>query len=206
MPGVVRDLVTYLNGDPFRSALSEFKRVRSEFDPGLVRTVLNHANRVRSEWARSNIDCALSELDRAVNWAEVSRAMAIRRTAVDERGRAEMVPIETEFDAESAEMIAETQDAPHDHGLPDIFVASLHGNIQRKLLRALNGKGNVLIDEVLHAVYGSKDESKLEALLKAVQRANARLTEKNLNCEIRREGETLLLSPVNDENTDTTVL
>ena len=52
------------------------------------------------------------------------------------------------------------------------------------------------LGEVLKAVYGTKDMNKLDALLKAKCRANAKLSADNKNCEIRQEGETLILSPV----------
>jgi hypothetical protein len=78
--------------------------------------------------------------------------------------------------------------------LSDDFVASLSGQTQRKLLRAVNGKGRVQIADVLTGVYGSRDTRKLEALLKAKDRVNRTLAEKNAGCELRREGETLILS------------
>jgi hypothetical protein len=78
--------------------------------------------------------------------------------------------------------------------LAETFVASISGPRQRMLLRALNGKGNVPIADVLHSVYGSKDDSNLEALLKAKDRVNALLATENAGCELRREGETLILS------------
>jgi len=76
--------------------------------------------------------------------------------------------------------------------LAEDFVSSLHGSKQRCLLRAVNGKGNVPIAEVLRALYGSND--KMEALLKAKDRLNAILAAKTKGCEVRQEGETLILS------------
>ncbi len=78
--------------------------------------------------------------------------------------------------------------------LSEDFVASLSGQTQRKLLRAVNGRGRVQIADVLSVVYGSRDTRKIEALLKAKDRVNRTLAEKNAGCELRREGETLILS------------
>jgi hypothetical protein len=80
--------------------------------------------------------------------------------------------------------------------LSDEAVYAFSGNTQRRLLRAVNGKGHVPIAEVLRAVYGSTDNSNQEALLKAKDRLNGKLAEKGMGCELKREGETLILSRV----------
>jgi hypothetical protein len=78
--------------------------------------------------------------------------------------------------------------------LSEDYIAALSGKTQRKLLRAVNGKGNVLIENVLLAVYGSKDKAKLDALMRAKDRVNRQLTMDGQGHEVRREGETLVLS------------
>jgi hypothetical protein len=80
--------------------------------------------------------------------------------------------------------------------LDDVLVSSVSGYVQRRLLRALNGKGNVLISRVLYAVYGSEDKRNLEALLKAKDRLNANLAERRERCAVCQEGETLILAPL----------
>jgi hypothetical protein len=75
-------------------------------------------------------------------------------------------------------------------------VDSVSGATQRKLLRAINGRGNVAINEVLSAVYGSEDAKKLETLLKSKDRLNCTLSMKNAKCEVRKEGNTLTLRPI----------
>jgi hypothetical protein len=78
----------------------------------------------------------------------------------------------------------------------DDYIAALSGNTQRKLLRAVNGKGTVPIADVLRAVYGSTDPARLDGLLRAKDRVNIRLAEDNKRYELRRKGETLILSPL----------
>jgi hypothetical protein len=80
--------------------------------------------------------------------------------------------------------------------LSEQYIASISGPVQRKLLRAVNGKGNVRIVEVLRAVYGSTDQNKEEALLKAHERVNRKLAEDGKDFELCRQGETLILSPL----------
>ena len=80
--------------------------------------------------------------------------------------------------------------------LGEDFIASVSGRTQRAVLRAVNGQGSMPIVDVLISVYGSKDSKKLEALLKAKDRINQLLAAKNLNCELRRRGETMILSKV----------
>jgi hypothetical protein len=83
---------------------------------------------------------------------------------------------------------------PHVPALSDDYVAATSGKRQRLLLRAVNGKGRVLIEDVLAAVYGSKDKRNLDALMKVKERVNRRLTQDDQGHEVRREGETLVLS------------
>lgn len=80
--------------------------------------------------------------------------------------------------------------------LEDDYVASISGAVQRKLLRAVNGKGNVAISAVLKAVYGTKDEDKLPALLKAKDRVNAKLATDKKGYVLQQKGKTFLLSPL----------
>lgn len=80
--------------------------------------------------------------------------------------------------------------------LNEALVASISGKIQRQLLGVLNGKTNVLINDVLKAVYDTSDNRKREALLKAKDRLNKWLAENNTGVEVRQEGDTLVLSPV----------
>jgi hypothetical protein len=80
---------------------------------------------------------------------------------------------------------------PH---IPETLVDSLSGRTQRKLLRALNGKGNVRISQVLITVYGTDDAKNMEALLKAKVRLNQTLTELGAGYEVKKQGETLMLS------------
>jgi hypothetical protein len=60
----------------------------------------------------------------------------------------------------------------------------------------LNGKGGVRITEVLTAVYGSSNASKLEALLKVQERINAKLAIDGRPVQVCRRGEILILSPL----------
>jgi hypothetical protein len=78
--------------------------------------------------------------------------------------------------------------------LSKTLVESVSGDKQRKLLSALNDKGRVPVADVLLAVYGSKSEKNLEALLKTKDRLNSTLAKKNAGCEVRKEGDTLTLS------------
>jgi hypothetical protein len=78
--------------------------------------------------------------------------------------------------------------------LSGTFVGSFSGRVQRLLLETLNGKERVLIDDVLRAVYGSSDRSRLDALLQAVIRANRILAESEHRCQLSKEGETLRLA------------
>jgi hypothetical protein len=80
--------------------------------------------------------------------------------------------------------------------LDDVFIVSVSGAIQRSLLKAVNGKGHVLITDVLKAVYAGKGKDKLAALVKAKNRLNAFLAAKDKSCELKRSGETLILSPL----------
>jgi hypothetical protein len=78
--------------------------------------------------------------------------------------------------------------------LDETFVDSLRGPKQRKLLKALNGKGRVRISAVLSGVYGTEDSKNEGALLRTTSRLNGWLTEQNAGCEVRKEGGTLILS------------
>jgi len=75
--------------------------------------------------------------------------------------------------------------------LPEVVIDSFPGAVQRKLLKALNGKDRVPLDAVLTAVYGTKNRDRLDALLQAVLRANRKLAEAAYPCTISKEGETL---------------
>jgi hypothetical protein len=103
-------------------------------------------------------------------------------------------------DEEQLERVArnleERLQAAHGRGpaLSEDYLATLSGNVQRKLLRAVNGKGKVQITDVLKAVYGTTSTTKLEALLRAKDRANRKLAEDRVRCELRRAGEMLILS------------
>jgi hypothetical protein len=78
--------------------------------------------------------------------------------------------------------------------LPETFVDSLSGPVQRKLLKALNGQGHVPISKLQMDIYGIVDEKSLEALLKAKNRLNRVLKEMNAGCVVQKHGETLILT------------
>jgi hypothetical protein len=78
--------------------------------------------------------------------------------------------------------------------LDNVAVMSFSGGKQRLLLSALNGKGNVRIVDLLKAIYGSQNSANTQAILKAKERLNETLAKKNMACEVRQEGETLVLS------------
>jgi hypothetical protein len=87
--------------------------------------------------------------------------------------------------------------APPTHfSLDETYIDSCSGQVQRKLLKALNGKGRVPIRDVLNAVYGASTNDRLPALLKAKDRVNRKLTNENKGCEVRQQGETLILATV----------
>jgi hypothetical protein len=117
---------------------------------------------------------------------EVLKAGAARTTPV--RGQGAEGP--------SERPTAASHSTEQPFALGDDVVVAISGKTQRALLRAVDGKGRVRITDVLRAVYSCKSERNLEALLKAKDRLNAKLAEMNLGCELRREGETLLLSRV----------
>jgi hypothetical protein len=68
--------------------------------------------------------------------------------------------------------------------------------LSRKFLVAIDGKGNVPIDTVLSAVYGSKSRNNLERLSKLKDRINNKLALENDNRAIVKRGETLSLCPI----------
>lgn len=106
--------------------------------------------------------------------------------------------LESDFQARDggAQMSGEAQDQSREVVLSDAFVDSLSGRVQRKLLRAINGKGNVPTREVLSAVYANSDAKMTVALLKAKDRLNRILAQKAPTFEICCEGETLVLARV----------
>jgi hypothetical protein len=91
---------------------------------------------------------------------------------------------------------ADKQHALQAGTLSDAYIDSLSGQVMRKLARAVNGKGSVHISDVLKAVYGTSATTKLDGLLKAKDRFNAKLAADNKACELRLSGATLILSPV----------
>jgi hypothetical protein len=91
---------------------------------------------------------------------------------------------------------ADEQHALQAGTLSDTYIDSLSGNVMRKLARAVNGKGSIQISNVLKAVYGTSATTKLDGLVKAKHRLNARLSADDKGCELRQSGETFILSPV----------
>lgn len=77
----------------------------------------------------------------------------------------------------------------------DELIASLPSK-QRALINALHGKGRVKIDNVSHAVYRRQGARSVDTLLKLKDRTNARLAKEGLCCEIKKEGDTLLMSAI----------
>jgi hypothetical protein len=80
--------------------------------------------------------------------------------------------------------------------LPETFIDSLSGRVMRPLLKALNGKVRVLIDDILQLLYRSKSRTNLDALLQVVLRLNKLLAESDRRCQVSKEGETLRLAPL----------
>jgi hypothetical protein len=97
--------------------------------------------------------------------------------------------------ARAVEKAAVGEGAPPPDG-PPAWVATPSGPKMRPLLQALWNKGNVPIETVLQAVYGTKSPKTEEALRKLVIRTNQKLTQDGRQLEIARQGETLILRPV----------
>lgn len=80
--------------------------------------------------------------------------------------------------------------------LDDLFIDTINAPKIRALLKTLNGKGNVRIHEVKQAVYGQAQPRADESFAKLCHRANAFLAKNNKLFEIKKQAETIILSPL----------